>query len=77
MSRRNLNGKRFRLNVDFTEKEKSELLELTNLSEANGMSDAIRRSLRAYRALVDCRLSGGRIVLEGRDGSERELLLGF
>lgn len=77
MTRKIFKGKRFRFNVDFTEEERIELEKLTILSEASSASDAVRRSLRVYRAIVDCHTSGGRIVLKDENGFERELSLGF
>lgn len=54
---------------------RARLEELRELTEAESMSDVIRRALAVYDFLVIQKLGGGHVVLRRADGSEVELAL--
>ena len=64
-----------RLNLNMTSTAMDRLDRLVRRSEAENMTEVIRRALATYETLLEYRDRDGRIVFRGRDGTEYELLV--
>lgn len=54
---------------------KQKLEELRNTTQADSMSEVVRRALTVYDFLWNEKINGTLTVLRAQDGTERELLL--
>ncbi len=67
-----------RLNLDLPERVRDRLERLQDLSEADSLTEVIKRALSVYDALLTAtREEGGKLVLRKEDGSEEVLRLIF
>ncbi len=67
-----------RLNLDLPERVRERLERLQELSEADSLTEVIKRALSVYDALLTATLEeGGKLVLRKEDGSEEVLRLIF
>lgn len=66
---------RVRLSLEVAESVKDRIDSLIERSDAESMSEVIRRALAVYDKLVDNQSRGGVTILRGKDGREQEVLL--
>ncbi|KYF80443.1 hypothetical protein BE20_24815 [Sorangium cellulosum] len=76
MSRQASKEAKVRLNLELPERVRERLERVRELSEADSLTEVIRRALSVYDALLTTTHDeGGKVVLRSADGNERELLL--
>lgn len=76
MARQASKEAKVRLNLELPERVRERLERVRELSESDSLTEVIRRALSVYDALLTTtHEEGGKVVLRGADGSERELLL--
>lgn len=67
---------RVRLHLELPERVRERLEELREMTEADTVTEVVRRALSFYDALVTAKNEDGvTVVVRGKDGRERELLL--
>ena len=66
---------RVRLNLDLTQQVKSRIENLRDSTEAESLSEVIRRALASYEMLCEAHASGKKIIVRGEDGEESQVLL--
>lgn len=64
---------RRRVNVNFSE-QAFRTLETLSTQTGHSMSEVLRDSIAFYRWFTEVRAQGGRILVENRDGAQRELI---
>lgn len=65
-----------RLNLEIPERVRERLVRVQELSEADSLTEVIRRALSVYDALLTTvRETGAKVVLRDPDGTEQELFL--
>ena len=74
MPRIPLDETKVRLDLNISERLRARLLRLRTETEADSLTEVIRRAVAAYEVLVAVR-DNGRIILRAKDGTERELLV--
>lgn len=65
---------RVRLNLDLPVSVRERMDHVREMSEADTISEVIRRSLAVYEALLDLAHGGAKIVTRRRDGTETVVL---
>lgn len=68
-------SERVRLNLAVTPRVKARLEDLLRRTEAESITEVVRRSLAIYEHLVDITSKGGKVILESDSGEQRELQL--
>ena len=63
---------RARLNIELARRLRERLDELRALTEADSVTEVVRRALAIYDVLVS---RGDKVILRSADGTERELLI--
>lgn len=66
---------KIRVNLELPERTRERIDRLQHLSEAETMTEVIRKAVAVYDALFTTIRSGGKVVLRSADGVERELVL--
>jgi hypothetical protein len=66
---------RVRLNLEMSERVRERLDRVRDLTEADSITEVIRRSASVYEALLLMVTQGGKLVLRRPDGTEQDLLL--
>lgn len=66
---------RVRLNLDLPVSVRERMDRVREMSEADTISEVIRRSLAVYEALLDMAHDGAKVVTRGRDGTEEVVLM--
>jgi len=74
MPRIPLDETKVRLDLNVTQRLRNRLLRLRAETEADSLTEVIRRAVAVYEVLVAARYNG-RIILRAKDGTERELLV--
>lgn len=70
------NEAKVRLNLELPERVRERLERVRVMSEADSLTEVIRRALSVYDALLTSALEeGSKVVLRNADGTERELLI--
>ena len=64
-----------RLNLELTRTVRDRLERLQASTEAESLTEVIRRALEVYEDLNGVRMDGGRVIVEDNDGHPRELRL--
>jgi len=65
-----------RLNLELPERVRTRMDALRAMSEADSITEVVRRAVAVYFVLVvGVRERGDRFILRSRDGTEREILL--
>lgn len=64
---------RVRLNLTITPRVRDRLERLQTVSDAESLTEVVRRALAIYDDLLEVRRGGGRIVLEYADGRAESL----
>lgn len=64
-----------RLNLDLSTSARKSLEDLRTATDADSLSEVIRRSLNVYNLVVCARDSNSVVIIRSNDGSERELVL--
>jgi hypothetical protein len=72
---RTSSGPKVRLNLEVSEAVRAKLEELRERTGAESFVEVIRRSLAIYDFLRSEKEEGGTLVLKGRDGREREVVV--
>ena len=67
--------KRKRLSLDLTPQVKARIEKLRDSTEAETITEVIRRSLATYELLCDAQAAGKSIVVRDPDGTDQTLLL--
>ncbi len=67
--------KKVRLVLEISPKIREKLDLIISRIEANSMSDVFRRALAIYEVIIEHHLSGGKIILKTKEGSEKELII--
>ena len=75
MPRPSRNQARVRLNLEMTEQVRAQLEELRDLTQADSMTEVIRRALAVYDFLWNEKEDGATTIVRTKDGKEREVLL--
>lgn len=76
MPRPAINEARSRLHLELPERVRNRLEEIRVLSEADSLTEVVRRALAVYDVLlVAVRDRKERVVLRSEDGKERELVI--
>lgn len=75
MPRRKNKIPKVRLNLEVTEAVRDRLENLQEVSEADSMTEVVRRALTVYELVVKTDRDGGRVVLEKSDGEAVQLAL--
>lgn len=65
--------KKIRLNLDLTERVRERLERLREATEAESMTEVIRRALSIYDALIEIRQEGGKIVVVDKHDKQEQL----
>jgi Arc/MetJ-type ribon-helix-helix transcriptional regulator len=63
------------MNLDVPDEVKQKLEDLKNTTQADSMSEVVRRALTVYDFLWNEKSNGTVTILRSHDGTERELLL--
>ena len=63
-----------RLNIDVTPLVRERLKRLMILSEAENMTEVIRRSLSVYELVLKNKKAGGTMILKSCEGAEHEVI---
>lgn len=70
------NEARVRLNLEVPERVRTRLERVREMSEADSLTEVIRRALMVYDALLTTvHEEGGKVLIRMPDGDEREVLL--
>jgi hypothetical protein len=64
-----------RLNLEMNEAVRDRLEELRDITQADSLSEVIRKSLAVYDLLSAERANGAKTYLRYKDGTERELVI--
>ena len=64
---------RIRINLAVSPAVKERIVRLQEISEAETLTEVVRRALAGYERLLEIQKSGGRILLEDRDGAQTSL----
>ena len=65
-----------RLNLELPERVRERLERVREMSEADSLTEVIRRALTVYDALLTTtREEGAKVMLRNADGTEKELLI--
>jgi hypothetical protein len=64
-----------RLNLDLAVPLHRRLERIQKHTEADSVSEVIRRAVRVYDAILDAQADGSRVVVIDQDGTQRELLV--
>ncbi len=64
-----------RLNLEVTRPVRERLERLRDLSDADSMTEVIRRAVAVYEVLLDHREKGFETVIRNQDGAERLVLI--
>jgi len=76
MARPAINEARSRLHLELPERVRNRLEEIRVLSEADSLTEVVRRALAVYDVLlVAVRDRKEKVVLRSEDGKERELVI--
>ena len=76
MPRRASAEPKVRLNLELPERLRGRLEQLRVMSEADTITEVVRRAVALYDALISAiRGRGEKVILRGADGTERELLI--
>lgn len=75
MARIARNGAKVRLNLDMPEALRLKLENLREQTDAESLSEVIRRSLAVYDFLWQEKSKGATTIIKDEDGKERELVL--
>ena len=68
--------KRARLHLEVPDRVRERIEHLRELSDADSITDVIRRALAVYDAVLTASREEGRtVIIRDRDGTERELLI--
>lgn len=67
--RRRIN--RIRLNLDITQTTKDQLLRLVEKSNADSMTEIVRRALNVYEVVLGCKQDGDLKLVHTKDGVDR------
>lgn len=67
---------RTRINLEVPDRVRERIEHLRELTEADGITDVIRRALAVYDAVLTAsREEGRKVIIRDKDGTERELLI--
>jgi len=66
---------RVRLNLELPVRVRDQLERLKELSEADSLTEVIRRALRIFELLLEMRASKASIIIRAKDGSEKEIII--
>ena len=66
---------RVRLNIEVSDRVRGRLDRVKDLTEADSVTEVIRRSASVYEALLLMVVKGGKLVLKLPDGTEQDLIL--
>lgn len=75
MSRPPSTEPRVRLNLEMSERFRNRLERVRDKSEADSMTETIRRAVEVYESLLDARSNRVSIIFRTEDGAEKELVL--
>ncbi len=76
MPRRASAEPKIRLNLELPERLRGRLEQLRVMSEADTITEVVRRAVALYDAMMSAmKERGEKVILRGADGSERELLI--
>lgn len=75
MSRPASRNEKVRLSLVLTSRAKERLERLQEMTDADSMSEVVRRALIAYELLLQNQQDGGRAVLENGDGETDRVVL--
>lgn len=64
-----------RLNLELTKQTRDRLEELRERSEADSLTEVIRRALAVYDAVLEHYGTGGKVLLRDKDGVDRQVLV--
>lgn len=67
---------RSRINLEVPERVRQRIEHLQEMTDADGITDVIRRAIDVYAAILTAsREEGRKVIIRDRDGTERELLI--
>lgn len=75
MARKKLRENKIRLNLELTPIARDRLERLIELSDADSMTEVVRKALAVYEVVLDHQKTEGETLLRFKDGSEQRLLL--
>lgn len=67
--------KRSRINLEVNDAVRQRLEDLQERSDAGSLTEVFRRALAVYDATLTAELDGGRVLLEAKDGTIRQLVI--
>lgn len=68
-------AKKARLNLELDSPTKERLDRLQTITEADSMTQVIRKALRIYEAVFNHNQRGGKVVFRAEDGTEETIVL--
>ncbi len=77
MPRQKSTHEKVRLNLEMTRETRTHLEELKMRIHAESFAEVIRRALGYFELAVETEISGGRVVLESRDGTQERIVFGL
>lgn len=75
MPKSKTNSKRKRLSLDLTPQVKRRIENLREITEAESLTEVIRRALASYELLCEAQVSGKSILVRDVDGTESTVIL--
>ena len=67
--------KRVRLNLELPVRVRDQLERLKKMSEADSLTEVIRRAVILFEFLLELRASKATIIIRAKNGSEKEVIL--
>lgn len=67
--------KRVRLNLELPVRVRDQLERLRKMSEADSLTEVIRRAVRIFELLLEMRAAKATIIVRAKDGSEKEIII--